>query len=107
MLGREFQIIGTASSYAEARQLVSELHPDVMVLDLALANHDGMELVRQIVHQTPSPAIVVCTLESDPEIVDAAFKAGVLGYVFKARSAMDLVSAVKSAGNGQRFQSPS
>jgi DNA-binding NarL/FixJ family response regulator len=107
LLTREFQVVGTASTSAEAVQLASELHPDVMVLDLALSDRDGMELIYQVSHETPSPAVVVCTLESDPEVVDAAFKAGVLGYVFKARSAMDLVAAVKSAGNGHRFQSPS
>lgn len=107
LLGGEFEVIGTASSSAAAAQLASELHPDVMVLDLELSGRAGMELIRQISDGVSSPAIVVCTLESDPEVVDATFKAGAVGYVLKARSAMDLISAVHSAVKGQRFQSPS
>jgi DNA-binding NarL/FixJ family response regulator len=55
----------------------------------------------------PSPAVVVCGLESDPDILEAVRQAGALGYVFKTRIAKDLTMAVKSVASGQSFVSPS
>ena len=54
----------------------------------------------------PSSAFLICSTESDREFIEAAFEIGVLGYVFKARLATDLVLAVKSAVMGRRFVSP-
>jgi DNA-binding NarL/FixJ family response regulator len=50
---------------------------------------------------------VTCSIEDDPEIVEAARQAGALGYVFKACIAKDLIAAVKSVASGQSFVSPS
>jgi len=66
----------------------------------------GIEVTRELAKQHPSPAIVICSVESDPEVVEAAQQAGALGYVFKSRVAKDLVEAVKSVCPGQSFISP-
>jgi len=52
-----------------------------------------------------TPAVVICSVESDPEIIEAAQQAGALGYVFKARTTRDLIIAVKSAADGKSFVS--
>lgn len=107
VLHAEFDVIGTAGTGSAAEQLVSDLHPDVAVLDLEISQLNGIEVTRRIMNSSPAPAIVVCSLESDPDIMNAALAAGALGYVLKARLAMDLVTAVKSAASGRRFVSPS
>jgi len=51
---------------------------------------NGIEITRELRKLTPAPAIVICSVESDEEIVDAARQAGALGYVFKTRIAHDV-----------------
>jgi DNA-binding NarL/FixJ family response regulator len=105
LLETEFDVVGTASTGDAAVQLASQLDPHVVVLNLEISELNGIEVTRRITNRG-SPAVVVCSLEGDPEIVDAAFKAGALGYVVKARAAIDLITSVKSAAEGRRFVSP-
>ena len=68
---------------------------------------NGIEVVKELTKYPSSPAVVICSIEEDPEIVEAARQAGALGYVFKACIAKDLIAAVKSVASGQSFVSPS
>jgi DNA-binding NarL/FixJ family response regulator len=67
----------------------------------------GLEVTRELAKSPSRPAVVICSVENDPEIVEAARQAGALGYVFKARVAEDLIVAVKSVASGRSFVSPS
>jgi DNA-binding NarL/FixJ family response regulator len=107
LLGSEFEIMATAAEANSAIELASQLHPDVVVLDLELSGRTGIEVTRRIVEPAPHPAVVVCSLESDPDIVQAVRQAGALGYVLKSRLAIDLIAAVKAAAKGDAFLSPS
>jgi DNA-binding NarL/FixJ family response regulator len=51
------------------------------------------------------PAVVICSVEGDPEIIQAAQEAGALGYVLKTQTDRDLITAVKSAAHGKWFVS--
>jgi two-component system invasion response regulator UvrY len=66
---------------------------------------NGIEITRELMKYNPRPAIVICSVEHDLEVIQAAREAGALGYVFKARAARDLNSAVKSVVRGQSFVS--
>ena len=77
--------------------------PDVVVLDLALPLLNGFEIIRELRTCAPSPAVVICSVETDPEIVEAAREAGALCYVFKCHVMRDLIAAVKLAAGGQGF----
>jgi DNA-binding NarL/FixJ family response regulator len=66
---------------------------------------NGIEIARELRKLTQAPAIVICSVENDEEIIEAARQAGALGYVFKMRMAQDLVVAVKSAARGVPFVS--
>ena len=106
LLEPEFELVGTAATSDSVMELLRRSHPDVVVLDLEIAERGGVELTRKIATHVHSPAVVVYSLESDPDIVKAVFDAGALGYVQKARIAIDLIAAVKSASNKRRFVSP-
>jgi DNA-binding NarL/FixJ family response regulator len=77
------------------------------VLDLEMPGINGIEVAKELIKSPSSPAVVICSVENDPEVVEAARQAGALGYVFKARVAEDLIVAVKSVARGQSFVSPS
>jgi DNA-binding NarL/FixJ family response regulator len=106
LLGSEFEIVATAADGDSAIELASELRPDVVVLDLELSGRSGIEVTKKIVEPVQPPAVVVCSLEADPDIVHAARQAGALGYVLKSRLAMDLITAVRAAAKGDPFLSP-
>lgn len=106
VLETEFDVVATAKDGKSALESIHSYCPDVVVLDLEMPLLNGIEVTRELVKQHPSPAIVICSVESDPEVVEAAQQAGALGYVFKSRVATDLVEAVKSVARGQSFISP-
>jgi|ERR1700756_630464 DNA-binding NarL/FixJ family response regulator len=107
VLSGEFEIVATAADGRAALECIARCQPDVVVLDLEMPVLNGIEVTRALREDPPKPAVVICSVETDPEIVDAAREAGALGYVFKPRIATDLIKAVKAAGRGESFVSPS
>lgn len=77
---------------------------NLVVLDLGMPVLSGMDVMRKLAKHSPS--VVICSVETDSEIVEAALQAGALGYVSKMRMEKDLIWAVKSALQGKRFVSP-
>jgi DNA-binding NarL/FixJ family response regulator len=106
VLGVEFDVVATALDGKSGLESIRSLRPDVVVLDLQMPVLNGIEVTKELTKHRPCPAIVICSVENDPEVVEAARQAGALGYVFKARIARDLVAAVKSVARGQSFVSP-
>ncbi len=107
VLATEFEVVATAADGRSAMQCIRLYRPNVVVLDLQMPGLNGLEVTRELAQSPPSPAVVICSVENDLEIVKAARQAGALGYVFKARITKDLILAVKSAADGQFFVSPS
>ena len=105
LLAAEFDVVATAENGLLALKHIRQRNPDVVVLDLKMPILDGAEVARQINGSLSAPAIVICSVETDPEIVAAAQQAGALGYVFKTSMARDLVVAVKAAARGEIFVS--
>jgi two-component system response regulator DesR len=107
ILEGEFEIIAIARDGKSALDIILARHPDLAILDLEMPGLNGIEVTRELAKSLPTVAVVLCSVESDPEIIEAARLAGVGGYVFKIRIARDLVEAVKSAARGDFFCSPS
>ena len=103
LLAVEFDVVATAENGLLALKHICQRKPDVVVLDLKMPILDGTEVARQIQGSVPMPAIVICSVETDPDIVEAAQRAGALGYVFKTSMARDLIPAVKAAARGEAF----
>ena len=105
LLTAEFEVVATAADGKSALELIRRYKPDLVVLDLGMPILNGIELTRGLAKH--SPPVVICSVETDPEIVEAARQVGALGYVFKVRVKKDLILAVKSAVQGRPFVSPS
>jgi DNA-binding NarL/FixJ family response regulator len=103
LLGTEFDVVATAADGESALDCIRRYRPDVVVLDLEMPRLNGIEVTKELAADPMSPAVVICSVEGDPEIVDAARHAGALSYVVKARIREDLIAAVKSAADGQSF----
>jgi DNA-binding NarL/FixJ family response regulator len=105
LLGTEFDVVSTAENGQLALESAQRHQPDVVVLDLAMPFLNGIEVIRELRKLGLTPAVVICTVESGQEMIEAAQGAGALGYVFKMHMDRDLVKAVKSAARGETFTS--
>lgn len=103
VLSPDFEVIATASDGRSALEQIQRLQPRVAVLDLNMPELNGIEIVRELARNQMACVAVICSVESDPEVVAAAQGAGALGYVLKRRLKHDLVSAVRSAVSGEQF----
>lgn len=68
-------VVGVSRDGADALVLASRLHPDAVLLDLAMPNLDGLEAARLLKERTPAPVVVICTIDDSEELRSAARRA--------------------------------
>jgi len=102
----DLHVVGEASDGREAVNAVERVHPDVVVMDIAMPNLNGIEATRQIVANGAAVSIVVLSMHSDEEYVLRALKAGARGYLLKESAEADLIAAVWAVIGGKSFFSP-
>ena len=87
-------------------ELVSKNHPDVAVLDIGMAQLNGIEATRQIVSTEPATQVVILSMHADEGYVLRALKAGARAYILKNSAEADLIRAIRSVAEGKSFFSP-
>jgi two-component system response regulator NreC len=102
----DMQVVGEAADGRQAIQCVEENHPDVIVMDVAMPNLNGIEAARQISAKHPGASIVVLSMHSDEGYVLRALKAGARGYLLKDSAESDLITAIRAVSEGKAFFSP-
>lgn len=100
------EIVGEADDGVQAVRLAEQLLPDVVLMDLLLPRLDGIEATRQIHARQPGCAILMLTSNVQPHQIQAAIRAGAVGYVLKATRAQELIDAIQRAARGQRVLDP-
>jgi two-component system response regulator NreC len=103
MAEEDIVIIGEASNGHEAVQLARELNPDVVVMDVAMPDLNGIEATRQLGELCPDSAVVALTIHEDQQYFFQMLHAGALGYVPKRAAPDDLVRAIRAASQGHVF----
>jgi two-component system, NarL family, response regulator NreC len=103
----EFEILGEASDGLEAIRLAEQLHPDVLVLDLAMPTLNGMGAVREIARVSPRTKIIVLTMYTEEHHILGALRAGVKGCVSKTQAPEHLLQAIREVCSGGVYLSPS
>jgi DNA-binding NarL/FixJ family response regulator len=101
-----FQIVGEASDGQEAIERAAELRPDVIVMDCALPQVNGIEASRQILQKQPNIGILMLSMHSEDTLVRQALDAGAKGYILKNAMDLDLVSAIKKIAAGNTVLDP-
>jgi len=101
-----FQVVGEASDGLEAVQLAEQLRPEVIVMDCALPQINGIEASRRILAKRPEIAILMLSMHSEDTLVRQAIEAGAKGYVLKNAMDLDLVMAIKKVAEGNTVLDP-
>lgn len=99
-----FEIVGEAYDGAQVLPLIRRTSPDVVLLDLHMPGLDGIGCIARIRRAHPEVKVVMCSMESATEQVQAAFLAGACGYVVKTVEPRDLAPAIRQAITGTAFQ---
>lgn len=98
-----FEVVGDAGTVAAALDLIETTRPDVLLLDLTLADEDGIRLLRAVRSRYPEVRIVVLTMHRDSETVRQALAAGAAGYLVKGAESHDLFEAIRAVSRGERY----
>lgn len=105
LLEHEFTVIGAVGSGTQLIFAAGAMQPDVLVIDVSMPDMTGLEALEAIRARGVRVPAVFLTAWNEPEIIDAAWDSGALGFVIKTSVATDLASALRAALQGQRFLS--
>lgn len=103
---RDIQVVGEASDGMQVLQLARECKPDVVVMDIAMPNMDGLEATREIRHALPNTFVLALTMHEGDEYFFKILEAGAAGYVLKRAAANDLINAVRGVARGEVVLNP-
>ena len=103
----ELEVVGVASSGEEAIEMVRELSPGVVLMDIGMPGLSGFEATRRIREANPDVHVVALTVHDSEGYVFQMLKAGATGYVVKRAPSEDVISAVKRANVGEAVLHPS
>ena len=103
----DLKVVGEAVSGRQAVDMVHDLRPNVIVMDIAMPLLNGLEATRQIRKAVPKTKVVILSAHSDDTYVEHAMALGASGFVIKQTSAHALSAAIRAAHQGNTFFSPS
>jgi len=106
-LNNDIEILGEAETGQEAIKKASELSPDVIIMDIAMPDMDGIEATRRIMKENPKAKVLILSQYNAPEYILSAIKAGSTGFVPKRALGSELVTAIRSVNRGESFLHPS
>jgi len=106
LLEPEFEVVGIVGDGRTLLQQAAELHPDVVVLDIAMPQLNGLDAGQQLKQKHRSLKLIYLTMNVAPEVAAEAFRRGASGYVLKHCTAEELIVALRRVLRGESYLSP-
>jgi DNA-binding NarL/FixJ family response regulator len=106
LLGQEFDVVGVARDGNTMLEMVTRLHPDIVVMDISMPQLNGIEAARALRKEANPPKILFLTMYADLPLVEEAFRTGAAGYVLKAGGTDELVKAIECVSRGETYVTP-
>jgi DNA-binding NarL/FixJ family response regulator len=103
----DIEAVGIATNGREALEMVRELTPDVVLMDIAMPIMDGVEATRRIHKEFPKVKVLALTQYDDKAYVFPVIEAGASGFISKTAASSELVAGIRSVHRGDSFLSPS
>ena len=101
----DMEVAGEAEDGRQALEKVKSLHPDVILLDIAMPHLSGLEVISLIKEAAPETQVVVLSMHSKETYVQQVLSSGALGYVLKASPSTDILEAIRMAHRDEYFLS--
>ena len=102
----DMEVVGGASRGEEALRLAADLQPDVILLDIAMPDMDGIETCRRLKSSLPNTAVLMLSAFDSEEAVTAALTAGASGFVVKTIDHQRMVEGIRAIARGEMLLSP-
>lgn len=102
----DMEIVGEAGNGREALTLAESLKPDIVVMDVAMPELNGIEATRRMTEVAPHTRVVALSMHKDSVYVREILRAGARAYLLKDAVASDLVSAIRGVSRGEGYISP-
>jgi DNA-binding NarL/FixJ family response regulator len=102
---QDFNVCGDADDAAEALKSISELKPDVVIVDIGLKSSDGIELTKSIKTRYPRMPVVVLSIHDESVYAERALHAGASGYLMKEAASNDIITAIRTVLRGEIYVS--
>jgi DNA-binding NarL/FixJ family response regulator len=106
LLEPEFEVAGIVDNGRDLLRLACQLKPEVIILDIAMPQLNGLDAGDQLKHLLPATKLVFLTMNMSPEVAAEAFRRGASGYVVKSSAAEELVRAIRRALRSESYLSP-
>jgi len=100
------EVTGIALTIADAAGQLEEKKPDLLLLDIAMPDGDGIEALPKLRKASQDTKIIILTMYSEAEVIQRAIKSGVDGYLMKDSDAEEILAAIDHVSNGERYISP-
>jgi two-component system response regulator NreC len=100
------EVVGEASDGLEAVEMAKKFMPDLILMDIAMRNLNGLEATRKIKKLFPHIKVLVLTMYENEEWIFQILKAGASGYLIKDSAMTDLISAIGAVAQGDSYLSP-
>jgi NarL family two-component system response regulator LiaR len=105
-LEKDIEVVGLAQDGAEAVDLVTKTHPDLILMDLKMPGMNGVEATRRICAQHPKTKVLILTTFDDDEWVFDAIRAGASGYLLKDTPREKVIEAIRGTVGGKSYVDP-
>ena len=102
----DMEIAGEAGNGREAVELAQKLKPDVVVMDVAMPELNGIEATRRLIELSPRTRVLALSMHKDAVYVREILRAGARGYLLKDSADADLIAAVRAVAKGEGYLSP-
>jgi len=99
------QVVGEAGDGQDAYQKITELKPDVAVLDISIPRLNGLDLAARLKNELPEVRTIILTMHKTEEYVTKALRSGVRGYVLKDNALEELIECIETVSAGKMFLS--
>jgi two-component system response regulator NreC len=103
---QDLEAAGEAGNARDAIFEARSVKPDIVLLDVVMPDQSGLEIIPQLLKESPDAKVLVLSMQDEPRYVREAFEAGASGYVLKEAADTDLVAAIREVAGGGRYVHP-
>jgi DNA-binding NarL/FixJ family response regulator len=106
LLEPDCDVVGTVADGRALLEAVPKLRPDIVVLDIAMPQLNGLDAARQLKRAVPDVKVIFLTVSEDPDLAAEAFRTGASGFLLKNSAASELLQAIRDVSQGRSYVTP-